>query len=312
MQKGYIDILGNLSALDLLSGIKMDFKVVGDSSLQLNKVCSLGNANENAISFCTNLTEKNIAAINRFERSLFFVNATDNLKLQDGIKNNVFVIVNNPRLAFIRALNQIFRTDTEAEIHSTVVLDVNSVIGKNVKIGPYSVIQNCIIGDNAKIGTNVFIGSNVRIGRDVQIKSNTVIGGDGFGYEKNEEGIYEKFPHLGGVVIGDNVHIGSNTCIDKGVLGDTLIGTNCKIDNLVHIAHNVQVGINCMIIAQSEISGSAIIGDNVWIAPGARILDKVTIGSDCFIGIGALATKNVPNEHRLIPSFSIIKAPKNL
>ena len=106
-------------------------------------------------------------------------------------------------------------------------------------------------------------------------------------------GAFEKFPHVGGVQIGDTVEIGANTCIDKGTLGDTVIGDGSKIDNLVHIAHNVKVGRSCAIIAHCMVGGSTVIGDYSWVAPSSCLRDQLVIGRHATIGLGSVVTKAV-------------------
>lgn len=113
---------------------------------------------------------------------------------------------------------------------------------------------------------------------------------------RNEKGELEKFPHLAGVIIEDNVDIGSNTSIDRGALSDTIIRQGAKIDNLVHIAHNVIVGRHSTIIANAMIAGSTKIGDFSWVAPSASVLQQLTIGTRVTIGVGSVVTKNVPDE----------------
>lgn len=129
---------------------------------------------------------------------------------------------------------------------------------------------------------------------EAHIEAGARIGNEGFGFEKDDNHQWTRFPHFGKVIIHNNVYIGANTCIDRGTLGDTVIGTGTKIDNLVHIAHNVVIGCNCLIIAQSMIGGSATIGDNVYIAPGCVIRDHINIGNNSFIGMGSLVTKDIP------------------
>jgi len=142
------------------------------------------------------------------------------------------------------------------------------------------------------------LGNNVVIGDNVTIGCNNTIGGVGFGYEKNENGEYELIKHIGNVIISDNVEIGNNTCIDRGVIGSTLVGENCKIDNLVHIAHGVKIGKNSLIIANSMVAGSVIIGENVWVAPSTSIINGAKIGNNSMTGIATLVIKEI-NDNEL-------------
>ncbi len=125
--------------------------------------------------------------------------------------------------------------------------------------------------------------------------SNCVIGSSGFGYERDENGIPVRMPHLGNVVIGENVEIGSNVCVDRAVIGSTVIGDNVKIDNLVHVAHGAKIGKNTLIVAGAVIGGSVDIGENCFIGMNASIKNKVKIGNNVTIGAGAVVLKDVPD-----------------
>lgn len=130
----------------------------------------------------------------------------------------------------------------------------------------------------------------------IDLKNGTTIGGDGFGYEWDGEKLI-KFPHRGDVIIGNDVEIGANTCIDRATLeGEaTEIGDGTKIDNLVHIAHNVKIGKHCLIVAGSVIGGSVTIGDRCYIGIGAMIKNKVKIGNDVTVGMGAVVLQDIPD-----------------
>lgn len=145
-----------------------------------------------------------------------------------------------------------------------------------------------IIGSDCNIHPSAVIYDNVVIGDRVTIKANAVIGGEGFGF------INGKNPaHHGRVVIGNDVHIGSCTCIDRGTLGDTIIGDGAMIDNLVHIAHNAVIGKGASVIANAMIAGSCEIGDKAWVAPSASVRNGLSIGSDAMVGIGAVVVSDV-------------------
>jgi UDP-3-O-[3-hydroxymyristoyl] glucosamine N-acyltransferase len=174
------------------------------------------------------------------------------------------------------------------------VIDPSVKIGKNASIGEYVVIEaGCILGDDVTIGHNTVVKRRTHIGNGVQIGSSNVIGGVGFGYEKDENGDYVVIPHVGNVVIENGVEIGNCTCVDRGVLGSTILRENCKIDNLVHIAHGVVVGRNALVIALALVAGSVEVGENAWIAPSSSIMQKVKIGKNATIGMGAVVLRNV-------------------
>ena len=151
-----------------------------------------------------------------------------------------------------------------------------------------------IIGNDCIIGANTHIQKGSIIGNRVIIRSNVTIGNWGFGFVKDEKGNNINFPHYGSVVIEDDVQIGSSTCVDRGSLGDTIIKKGVKIDNLVHVAHNVVIGENSLIIACTMIGGSTSIGDNCWVAPSVTLRNGITIGENSTLGMGCLVTKDIP------------------
>lgn len=167
-------------------------------------------------------------------------------------------------------------------------------IGKDVFIGPKCVIgEGCKIGDNTKIDANVTIYDHVTIGERCHISSGAVIGADGHGYYLDDNKKYKKIRHMGGVTIGDDVDIGANSCVDRGVLDDTTIGNNTKIDNLVQVAHNVVIGENCIITGGCKIGGSVKIGNNCWLAPGCVIKNGINISDEVLVGMAAVVYKSI-------------------
>jgi UDP-3-O-[3-hydroxymyristoyl] glucosamine N-acyltransferase len=167
------------------------------------------------------------------------------------------------------------------EIGAHAVLGNGVQLGRNVRIG-----AGCVLGDGVAVGddTQLFAGvtiySGTALGKRVIAHSGAVLGSDGFGYVpgKGGEG-HRKIPHVGRCLIGDDIEIGANTCIDRGSVDDTVIGSGTKIDNLVHIAHNVRIGARCLIMAQAGIAGSVQVEDDVIIAGQAGIADHLTVGA---------------------------------
>ena len=153
---------------------------------------------------------------------------------------------------------------------------------------------NVIIGENVEIGPNVSILPDVEIGNNVIIRAGAVIGSEGFEYKRTSKGILPVF-HNSKVVIHDNVEIGANTCIAKGLIKNTIVHEGVKIDNLVHVAHSVTIGKNSLITAGVIISGSVVIGENVLLAPGVVIRNGVSIGDNSFVGIHSLVIRKVKN-----------------
>lgn len=193
----------------------------------------------------------------------------------------------NPRLDFARALAYIESlsgfdwSNRPPEIHPSVKIGRHAVIASGVKIGEGSVV-----------GHHVVIGAEVEIGKFCNIKSGAVIGEEGFGFERDGSGRAVRLPHVGGVKIGDFVEVGSLTTVCRGTLGDTVLADGCKIDDHVHIAHNVFVGNDAFVIACAEVSGGVRIGARAWIAPNASVINQVSIGDDAVIGLGAVVVKS--------------------
>lgn len=219
--------------------------------------------------------------------------------------NKTVILVKNVQSAFIRLLELIYeeRKERKTGIHPTAVVEAGAVTEEEVYVGPHAVISSgAIIKKGATISAGCFIGSNVKIGAGsylypfvtvyencvlgdrVIIHAGSVIGSDGFGFVKTKEKTNKKIPHIGNVVIGDDVEIGSNTSIDRATMGSTVIGSGTKIDNLVHVAHNVKIGRNCLIAGQTGFAGSTVIGDNVTIAAQCGVADHLTIGNDIIMG----------------------------
>ncbi|CAF3728287.1 unnamed protein product [Rotaria sp. Silwood1] len=161
--------------------------------------------------------------------------------------------------------------------------------------GPFTYIGNSEIDEGTVIHGNCFVFDNVKIGKNVSINAGSIIGSEGFGYELNEKNEYEKFIHIGGVEIHDNVDIGANTCVVRGALANTIIGEGTKIDNLVHIGHNAIIGKHCIITANNMVGGSVKIEDHSWLGPSSSTLNQLTLAKNSYAGLGSIITKNMPS-----------------
>jgi len=220
--------------------------------------------------------------------------------------------VSNPHLAFAKLLGHFYMKPQKAPwISEDSIISESAIIGKDVSIFPFSYISDNVslgsgtiiyphvfigpdttIGEGCAIHPNVTLRENVKIGNRVIIHSGSVIGSDGFGYVF-ENGKHHKIPQVGGIIIEDDVEIGSNVSIDRATTGNTTIGAGSKIDNLVQIAHNVTIGKNSLIIAQVGIAGSTEVGDFVTLAGQVGIADHAIIESGTMIGAQSGAQGNV-------------------
>lgn len=276
-----------------LKRILADCRVTGDENqIRFSNAKPVTEANENSITW---ISSKKNNARELFESTLASVVICDEkFKYEGNIKNKILVKVPEPRLAFIRIVAELFQPKVKYGIHPSAVIHQSAQIHPNVFIGANTYIGKSIIGEGCVIYGNCYIYDKVEIGKNVIIHAGAVIGADGYGYERNEKGELEKFPHIGGVCIDDDVEIGANTCIDRGTLGNTHIKTGTKIDNLVHIAHNVVIGKHTTVIALSMIGGGTVIGDYAWVAPAAVLRNKITVHDKATVGMGAVVTKDIP------------------
>ncbi len=188
---------------------------------------------------------------------------------------------------------------------SKLVVGKNVLFGKNVKMGKNCIVgHNTIIENNVKIGNNCTIGSNVIIrnaiiGNNTTVLDGAIIGKKGFGFYPDKKNNI-RYPHIGCVIIGNNVEVGCNNTIDRGSLSNTIIGDGTYIDNQVHIAHNVKIGKNCIITAQVGFAGSSSIGNNVLIGGQAGISGHLTIGNNVQIGGGSGVIKSIPSNTKVM------------
>ncbi len=195
----------------------------------------------------------------------------------------------------------------DQDIHPSAVIHTSAILSKNVKIGPFcyigkdvsigegsilypnvSIFDNSLIGNNCVFWSGTVIRENSIIGNSCIFHNNVSIGADGFGYRPSPEGKgLVKIHHIGNVVIGNNVEIGANTCVDKATFDSTVIGDGCKIDNLVQIAHNSVMGKYCLMAGNSGLAGSVTLGDGVMIGGSASVKEHTKIGSGASVGAGS-------------------------
>lgn len=258
--------------------------------IMIQGISSLNNAKEYTISWTKSGCTHRIENISYADKMLFVGDRNDSFE-KNG--NYHVILCDHPKEIFFEIVNKFFVQEEPVKICSDAIVCSNR-IGKNVSIG-----HHCFIGEDVEIQDCVTIKNNVSIecpaviGKGSIIHSGVVIGGDGFGYYENEQGIHKKVPHLGGVIIGQAVEIGANSCIDRGTIDDTVIGDNVKIDNLCHIAHNVNIGNNSMVIALSLLGGSSVLEENAYIAPGVTVRNQIRIGKNAIIGMGSVVTKSI-------------------
>ena len=271
-------------------------KIIGDSDFLIEGICSIKNGKVNHITYLKNASYKKY--LKKSNATVFII---DN-DFKEISEKKIYIKVNNSGLAFIKVLKHFKKksitNNKKNYISNAKILD-NVNLGKNVHIGRNSIIYpGCYLGDNSKVGENsilypnTIIYNNVEIGNNCVIDAGCIIGADGFGLIQ-DNGVSYNIPHIGKVLIGDNVTIGSNTCIDRGTIDSTVIGDNVKIDNMVQIAHNVKISNNCLIAGQVGIAGSTVLYENVKIGGGASIIDNLEIGKNSVILGNSFVWKNI-------------------
>ena len=199
----------------------------------------------------------------------------------------------------VKVKNINVRKYNKLNVGKNVLIGDNVIIGKKCSIGHNTIIEkNVRIGDHCNIGSNVILKNSV-IGNNTNILDGSIIGKKGFGFYPGKE-INIRYPHIGSVIIGNNVEIGCNNTIDRGSLSDTVIGDGTFLDNQIHIAHNVKIGKNCIITGQVGFAGSSTIGNRVMIGGQAGISGHLSVGDNVQIGGGSGVIKNIPSNTKVM------------
>jgi UDP-3-O-[3-hydroxymyristoyl] glucosamine N-acyltransferase len=268
-----------------LSLLNVDKKVI-------SSVASPHNASKGSLVFCNKISIEQIQeVINETCASVIIVS-----KSIKNVTNKGLIVVDDPLEWFIKALNFLLDPTPVNSIDSMAKISSDVLIGKGCSVGSGSVIQDgCVIGNNCNIGVNCFIGPNTIVGDNVFIQNNTSIGGVGLGYHQSKSETTLFFPHIGLVILGNDVVVGSGCVIVRGELQDTIISDRTRIGNMVNIGHNVTIGEDCVISSSTCITGGVIIENNCNIAAGVVVNTKIVIGSNCQIGLGSVVTKSIPS-----------------
>ncbi|MBN2289562.1 MAG: UDP-3-O-(3-hydroxymyristoyl)glucosamine N-acyltransferase, partial [Candidatus Glassbacteria bacterium] len=265
---------------------KINGRVRGDPDILIFGVAGLEDAKEGEISFLANP---------KYLSRLFTTRAAAVIIGQKNgavPENKNYLVVENPYFTFLRTVELFYPPERTfvPGVHPMSAVDPTAEVGKRVYIGPFVVVgAHARIGDDVVLQARSYVGvhssigdgtrlmpgaivlDNVVIGKRCLLQSGCVLGGDGFGFVCDKKGQQQKIPQVSGLVVGDDVEVGTNTTIDRGTLAPTRIGNGVKFDNLVHIAHNVEIGDNTLVVAQVGVSGSTKIGSSVILAGQAGL-----------------------------------------
>jgi len=285
---------------------KLDAELIGPGNIEIRGVAGLREAREGDITYLSGQKYRNDLAACRASAVIISKDVKD--------VSMPALVVKNPRYAFALALGVFFgkpyrpggvsdravigndvALGNDPTIHSNAVVADGAKIGSRVTLYPGVYVGGgSIIGDDAVLYPNVSIREGVSLGCRVIIHSGTVIGSDGFGFVP-DGGRHHKIPQVGGVIIEDDVEIGANCTIDRATLGNTIIKKGTKLDNMVHIAHNVTIGEHCLLAGQSGVAGSSSLGNYVVVGGKVAISDHLTIGDRVMIAGGSGVAHDIPS-----------------
>ncbi len=283
---------------------RVDGELRGDGDITITGVGHLEDANEGQITFADGPRLQSLADCSRASALIVPPDVQ--------VKDKPFIVTEDPRLAFSKIL-ELFAPEIRppAGVHPTAVVGANVTLGENVSVGAHAYVgDGTIIGDNtivhplayvgheAVVGSDcvihpqVFVGSRVQLGDRVVLHAGASVGADGFGYLQTPHG-HRKIPQIGTVIVEDDCEIGANSTVDRATVACTRIGAGTKIDDQVHVAHNVVLGRNCLLCGQVGIAGSTTIGDNVVMGGQAGVNDHVQIGDNVIVAARASVFGNL-------------------
>ena len=309
--QGSYSIMGFSLDLEVIKEVIPDYQTEGSTEkVSITGISSISKAEEGDLSFLANPKYKSDVKDSDASFILLPIDYSDSSPKV----NQLFIKTENPSRSLAKICRLIYGElflKPPAGINPLASVHENTAIEKGVSVGPFSCVgegarigKNTYIESHCHIGDNVFIGedchlypnvkllSNCQIGNGVHLNSGVVIGSEGYGFEQVGTS-HEKIPHLGKVIIEDDVEIGANTCVDRARLEETRIGEGTKIDNLVQIGHNVRIGKGCLIVAQVGIAGSVVFEDGVVVGGQAGFAGHLKIGKGAKIAGQAGITKNV-------------------
>ena len=285
-----------MTVKDIIENLNEELICVhGDvTNLFIDNIADVNNVTETSLDWInTNkqdkqtIAESSIAKVLITDKSVIFSES-----LQQ--KKKVLIQVKDPRKTMIKVAIM-FLEKKEPGIHSSAIIDSEAIVDQSAHIGAGCVVGKATIGADTVLMPNVVVYDGVKIGNRCLIHAGVVIGTDGLGCTRDEEGKLTKFPHLGGVIIEDDVEIGANSQVAKGAFSDTFIKNGCKLNGLCFVAHNCVLEENVWITGDTMLCGSVHVGKNTTIFSNVVVRDKRIIGEGVVIGMGSVVTKDVPS-----------------
>ena len=282
-------------------------RLLGDGAVRIHTVRALDRAGPDALSFA--ISGRYAAELDSSRAGAVLVPEA----LANGAGPDTRIVVADPYGALVRVLHALYPAESPAAgVDPTARIGSGTVLGAAVSVAPYVVLgrnvrvgarcrlfQGASLGDGVVLGDDTIVGPGAicypgsRLGSRVVLKAGAVIGGDGFGY-LSDGTRHTRIPHVGGCILEDEVEVGSNTCIDRGSIDDTVIGRGTKLDNLVQVGHNVRIGERCLIMAGVGIAGSTRVGNDVILAGHVGVTDHLVIGDRARIAAKSAIFGDVP------------------
>jgi UDP-3-O-[3-hydroxymyristoyl] glucosamine N-acyltransferase len=278
-----------VNAKEIASFLKTE--IMGDPQREVEKVGYLHTAKRDELAYChLKDVDKDLRAIRETRAGIVICQRNLRAELKQYKLESTLILTDFPKYDFARVVQEFFVSEP-ALISPLSHVDTNVEMGRDVDIHPH-----------------VTIYRNTKIGNRVRVRANAVLGSEG-DYGRNSKGELRRVPHVGRLIVEDDVDIGSNTTIQRGILRPTIIGNGTKIGPNCDIGHEVRIGRNCIITGMTLIAGATEIGDNTYIAPHSTIRNSVRLGSNVFVGIGSLVINNVPDGATVLgrPAIEIVK-----
>ena len=280
--------------LNDLAGLTDGAKVSGNTSATFHRAASILDDCEGALSWIRSSLPHKEQVLSDSGASVIFCDPQ--LEPPESLlKTTCFIAVDNPKRQFARAVSQFFQPPRSAGIHPTALVHEEAVLGSNVSVGAFAVIEKVEIGHDCHIGAYSCIKHGSVLKDRVIIHEHVVIGSDGFGFVRGEDGRCEKFEHIGNTLLEEDVEIYPFCNVDRATLGTTRIKRGAKIDHYCHIGHNCEVGNDSLLTAGVVLCGGAQVGDRCWLAVNTIVKEKAKVGNDVIVGFGGVVMKDVPD-----------------
>jgi UDP-3-O-[3-hydroxymyristoyl] glucosamine N-acyltransferase len=299
-------VIPPVSVRDLMSRFPEDISVVqGDQDAYFETFCPVNNPCASAVTWAVGRALTELSS--DIDSNLATVYITEESVADEPKTGKCVIVAKKAKLLYVKVLTTYFAKRVEPGIHPTASIASGAVIGDGVHIGPFCHIGNATIGDGCVLEGNVHVYDNVTLGKRVVVQAGAVIGSKGMSLVSDHDGALVGFPALGEVIIGNDVEIGSNCCIDMAVIGVTRIGEGTTVNSMTFLGNAVTIGCRNFIAAGVKVNGSVNIGDLNFIGTGAVIINKRQIGSNNTIGAGSVVVKDVGDHQTVYGNPAAVK-----